>query len=125
MLTNPYNVKPSRPSFNAKDKDFLYQRQGGKCAGCAVKLPMRQLAVDHVKPFSKGGSDKPSNLQLLCTPCNSIKKDGTQAQLMKRLKEKGIVKAAPKTPAKAKAPAKKKSASAKKKSPPIPSIFGF
>ena len=24
----------SRPSFNAKDKEFLYKQQNGKCNGC-------------------------------------------------------------------------------------------
>ena len=80
----------SRPSFGPKDKEFLHQRQNEKCNGCGEKLPLRQLAVDHIKPFSKGGSDKPSNLQLLCTPCNSMKGNGTQAQFLKRLKDKGL-----------------------------------
>lgn len=99
----------ARPTFGAKDKEFLYERQKGKCTGCGTKLPMRQLAVDHIKPFSKGGSDKPSNLQLLCTPCNSMKGDGTQGALLKRLKAKGVLKGAKATTA-AKATAKKKAA---------------
>ena len=82
----------SRPTFNDKDKQFLFKEQGGKCNGCGHKLPMRNLTVDHIKPFSKGGSDKPSNLQLLCNSCNSMKGDGTQAQLKKRLAEQGITK---------------------------------
>lgn len=29
--------------------------------------------VDHVKPLSKGGSNWPSNLRPICTPCNRVK----------------------------------------------------
>ena len=90
-----------RPSFNAKDKAHLYSEQKGKCNGCGVKFPARNMTVDHIKPFSKGGSDKPSNLQLLCNSCNSMKGKGTQAQLKKRLAAKGITKSTTKSPAKA------------------------
>ena len=76
----------ARPSFNVKDKEFLYERQKGRCNGCKEKLPMRVLQVDHIRPFSKGGTDKPSNLQLLCGPCNASKGNGTQAQFEKKLK---------------------------------------
>ena len=88
----PMQPQRSRPSFNAKDKEHLYAAQKQKCNGCGEKFPLRNLTVDHIKPFSQGGSDKPSNLQLLCGSCNSMKGDGTQAQLKKRLAEKGIVK---------------------------------
>ena len=57
------------------------------------EAPVRNLTVDHIKPLDKGGSDKPSNLQLLCNSCNSIKGNRTQAYLQKRLREQGIVKA--------------------------------
>ena len=89
----------SRPSFNAKDKEFLYERQKGKCNGCKEKLPMKVLQVDHIKAFVKGGSDKPSNLQLLCGPCNASKGKGTQAQFDKKLEAKNQTKAKPKTTA--------------------------
>ena len=106
----------SRPSFNSKDKEHLYAAQKQKCNGCGEKFPLRNLTVDHIKPFSKGGTDKPSNLQLLCSSCNSTKGDGTQAQLMKRLAAKGVIKGGTtaaktgKTTATAKKPAKKKTA---------------
>ena len=93
--------KRSRPSFNAKDKAHLYAEQKGKCNGCGVQFPARNMTVDHIKPFSKGGSDKPSNLQLLCNSCNSMKGNGTQAQLKKRLSAEGIIKSSAQTPAKA------------------------
>ena len=105
----------SRPSFNAKDKEFLYKQQSGKCNGCESKLPMRNMTVDHIKPFSKGGSDKPSNLQLLCGSCNSMKGDGTQAQLKKKLAEKGIIRAKPAAKKTTQSTAKGKTATSAKK----------
>ena len=104
----------ARPSFNAKDKAHLYSAQKGKCNGCGVKFPVRNMTVDHIKPFSKGGSDKPSNLQLLCNSCNSMKGDGTQAQLKKKLVAKGVVKSSSAAAAKTSAKSTAKSKTAKK-----------
>ena len=108
-IDEPQQQQRSRPTFNAKDKEFLYERQKGLCNGCESKFPMRNLTVDHIKPFSKGGSDKPSNLQLLCGSCNSTKGNGTQAQMKKRLKEQGVISS----------PAKAKSSSAPKTKPAV------
>jgi 5-methylcytosine-specific restriction endonuclease McrA len=56
--------------FSAADIRALESRQNGKCACCGEK---RKLAVDHIVPLAKGGSNWPNNLQLLCKPCNSSK----------------------------------------------------
>ena len=82
----------ARPRFTAKEKQLLYQHQGGKCNGCKKKFDMRNLAVDHIKAFSREGSDRAHNLQLLCTACNSAKGAGTMGQLQQRLKKQGVVK---------------------------------
>ena len=89
----------TRPKFTTKEKDALYKQQGGKCKGCSKKFEMRNMAVDHIRPFSKGGSERLTNLQLLCTSCNTLKGAGTMAELKKKLQAKGYIKSPPKSTA--------------------------
>lgn len=72
-------------------RNMLYGRQEGDCAGCGVHFAIRNLTIDHVVPRSKGGSDHLENLQLLCGACNSAKGAGSQAALLAKLRERGIV----------------------------------
>ena len=67
-------------------KHTLYGKQEGRCTGCRVLFPFRNLTVDHVVPRVKGGTDHEDNLQLLCGACNSLKGTGTQAELLAKLK---------------------------------------
>ena len=60
----------------------LYGRQEGICNGCLVLFPFRNLTVDHIVPQSRGGSDHPDNLQLLCGACNSKKGERTMEALI-------------------------------------------
>ena len=85
----------SRPRFSQREKDALYKEQGGKCKGCGKKFDKRNLTVDHIRAFSQGGGERLNNLQLLCGACNSLKGNGTMAQLKKKLREQGVVKASP------------------------------
>ena len=106
-----FGFERSRPKFTATEKDALYRKQKGVCNGCKKKFPIQNLTVDHIRPFSQGGGERISNLQLLCGHCNSLKGDGTMAQLRAALKSKGITKAATaakaKVTTKAQKPAKK------------------
>ena len=61
-------------------KHSLYGKQEGRCAGCNRAVDIRDLTFDHIKPLSTGGEDSESNLQLLCTPCNSSKGSKTQSE---------------------------------------------
>lgn len=72
----------------------MYEKQGGGCAACHLRLPPRMLTIDHIVPKSKGGGDDSSNLQLLCHYCNSVKRTRTQARLLARLRELGVIDAA-------------------------------
>lgn len=57
------------------DRDAILARDGHTCRYCGATGV--RLAVDHLVPFSRGGSSDPSNLVAACKSCNSRKKDRT------------------------------------------------
>ncbi len=73
------------------DKHTLYGKQEGLCNGCRTQFPFRNMTVDHIVPQSQGGTAHEDNLQLLCGACNSTKGRGTQAELISRLKDQGVL----------------------------------
>jgi 5-methylcytosine-specific restriction endonuclease McrA len=53
------------------------RRHGEFCDSCGRgPLPGDPLQVDHIVPRAKGGSNEPSNLQVLHRSENAAKKDG-------------------------------------------------
>lgn len=48
----------------------ILHRDGYKCVFCGRNARQVELEVDHIVPFSKGGSNNFSNLQTLCFDCN-------------------------------------------------------
>ena len=59
-------------SFTKDDVAVIRRRQRDRCAACGQR---GKLEIDHIKPLSKGGSNYPRNLQLLCRSCNAQKTD--------------------------------------------------
>lgn len=57
-------------AHTAKDVRRIREAQRNKCATCCADLDKTGCHVDHIVPLSKGGSNWPSNLQMLCPPCN-------------------------------------------------------
>lgn len=66
--------KKAEGSFSAAEWKALCRQYGHKCLGCGKR---KKLTADHVVPLSKGGSNYISNIQTLCGPCNSSKRDKT------------------------------------------------
>ena len=79
-------------TLSMKEKKLiLYDIQSGICNGCRTQFRSRNLTIDHIKPQSKVKDDRISNLQLLCSACNSLKGNRTQAYLIKQLKKKQTI----------------------------------
>ena len=72
-------------------KHTLFGRQEGLCTGCGHAFPFRNFTVDHIIPQVRGGTDHLDNLQLLCGACNSMKGNGTMAELKVKLRKAGIL----------------------------------
>ena len=70
-------------SFTAEDVKRMLTEQHGCCKACG-RDDLR-LEVDHIVPVVKGGSSDPSNLQLLCGPCNKSKGSKDHDQWLREL----------------------------------------
>ena len=77
-------------NYPRTEKHLLYGNQEDRCTGCCGLFPFRNMTIDHVVPQANGGTDRISNLQLLCNACNSMKGTGTQEKLIVRLIQDGI-----------------------------------
>ncbi|WP_301370077.1 RNA-guided endonuclease IscB [Streptomyces xanthophaeus] len=63
------DIEPTYGAFEVRQ--FLRAKWKRSCAYCdATGVP---LHIDHVRPRSRGGSDRVSNLVLACVPCNQAK----------------------------------------------------
>src|SRR2546427_13203665 len=57
----------------AQQRDIVVE--AGECSECGENNP-RLLQVHHIKPFAKGGSNKLTNLSVLCPNCHQKAQKG-------------------------------------------------
>lgn len=71
--------------YTYHDVVSLYAMQQGRCAAfwCAVELS-GDYHVDHIVALSRGGSNDPTNIQLLCPSCNLSKGDDSMFEFFLR-----------------------------------------
>lgn len=69
LLTGNERVLSIR-SFDNRDKQWAYEKQGHKCAICGEEFEYKDMQGDHKTPWSKGGHSTKENLQMLCRDCN-------------------------------------------------------
>jgi HNH endonuclease len=59
-----------RRKIPADARERVFLRDGNACVRCGAA---EDLTLDHIYPWSLGGSDHVSNLQTLCRSCNASK----------------------------------------------------
>jgi len=74
------NIAPRKRKALFELRRQLYAEQEGKCAECATDLEQAKIEqgfpfeLDHIVPYSLGGGNERSNMQLLCRVCNNRKR---------------------------------------------------
>lgn len=68
--------------FTKQDIQDLKVLQNYLCLFCSVDLNQTGYHIDHKLPLSRGGSNWPSNLQLLCPGCNIRKHNKTDEEFL-------------------------------------------
>ncbi len=63
---------PREQAVTARQIEAMRARIGKRCAVCRAE---GETTIDHIVPIARGGQHVRSNIQFLCMPCNSAKRD--------------------------------------------------
>jgi len=64
--------KRRRGHVGGRIRNEVLKKFNFRCVFCG-ESDFKKLTIDHIKPYSKGGRENISNLQVLCRSCNSKK----------------------------------------------------
>lgn len=70
VRVGPGEGRPSRPAIPDAVRQLVYERDEHCCVECGAA---DDLTLDHIYPWSLGGTDDEWNLRTLCRSCNSRK----------------------------------------------------
>lgn len=89
VLTKQHNTRAKRcgavGTIKVSDIQKLLREQDEACAICRCSFKTTRLSLDHDLPLSRGGSNNPSNIQLLCLSCNLRKGRRTTVEYLRTI----------------------------------------
>jgi 5-methylcytosine-specific restriction endonuclease McrA len=86
-------TKQKRESLT-RSREFrraIFEREGHRCFYCLRQLHRQSRVLDHVRPRIRGGSDAYWNLVACCFACNSMKRDATAEDFLRRLVREDLI----------------------------------
>lgn len=78
-------IATKRKSAGRHFMEYLVDIAEGKCPHCDQPITPDSIHKDHIIALDQGGSDKWHNMQALCQPCNSAKKNRLHAKDIEKL----------------------------------------
>jgi 5-methylcytosine-specific restriction endonuclease McrA len=80
----------SRTEFTRKTKAQGFERSGGKCEICGVRLMPGKFRFDHKLPCALGGDNSLENLVVQCVACDKPKTADDVRRIRKADRQKAV-----------------------------------
>jgi 5-methylcytosine-specific restriction endonuclease McrA len=73
-----------------EQKDFIYEREGGRCHYCDREVSRKGFEADHKVAWTKGGQTTVENLLCACYACNKAKFTMDYDEFVEKLAANGL-----------------------------------
>lgn len=77
-------MSQKRASLSKRARFRIFERDGFTCQYCGKRPPEAVLQLDHIHPFSEGGTDIEENLITACFECNAGKSNRVLGAIIPR-----------------------------------------